>query len=78
MAYDGQAESVADWRKLLKTGTFKDQFGEEISLDYFWRLVERKKHFLDEPYVQDVHGPRRENSPWMIIDGYPFSAHDFS
>ncbi len=61
-------EQMKEW---LKGKQIKDEYGEDVSLDDFIKLVESKK---------DIEDPETDwgSSAPVTIDGYKFFDHDFS
>jgi len=76
-------QSFEDWKEELQTeGKIFDEYGEEISLDDFIRLVESKQAVSSNQNHYDYCIAENRgwdmSNDWKDVEGYSFSSSDFS
>lgn len=66
--------SAADWRREMREvpGILKNEYGEIVAVNEFWRMVEGKRGGLNHA----ARYPDQRN--WVDPEGHSFSAYEFS
>ncbi len=66
-------KNVPEMREWLKDKKIKDEYGDEITNEEFWSMVDEKQKDTNLN-----HAHRHPSSTEHVIDGYSFSDGEFS
>lgn len=70
-------KNVEEMKVWLKDKTIENEYGEEVSHEYFWKMVEEKqKEKLNHADYMSLNYPGRDTD--FIIGGYSFTDCEFS